>query len=311
MRAFASVATSDGDLEFLAGLLDGTVTLDGLAVDTDLRWMLLRRLVSRGARGEEAIDAELSRDATDAGERHAASCRAAVPTLAAKRETWEALTDGKLTIAMFRATIIGFADPDQAELVEPYRREYFAALPTVWSEWSSAMAQDFVEYGYTIGAVDSSTIAATDAFLATEPAAARRAAPAAGRGPRRGRPRPAQPGPRPRGGELAQGASQGQWKPGHRSGCPGFYVPGHPPGRRLVRTRAGFPAVGRAAIEAPPRPGCQAVWASFHHPVRTRHRSDGARLVGRRRPGQLAVSARGDRAGRSVSTETIFSVEIF
>ncbi len=149
VRAFAAVATSPADLEFLTGLLDGTVSLDGLAIDTDLRWMLLRRLVSRGVRSEEAIDAELARDATDAGERQAAGCRAAIPTLTAKRETWETLTDGKLTIAMFRATIIGFVDPDQPELIHPYRPEYFAALGKIWQEWSSAMAQDFVEYGYT------------------------------------------------------------------------------------------------------------------------------------------------------------------
>ncbi|MGH3246939.1 MAG: ERAP1-like C-terminal domain-containing protein, partial [Trebonia sp.] len=171
VRAFAAVATSPADLEFLAGLLDGTVGLDGLAVDTDLRWALLRRLVSRGACGEEAIDAELSRDATDAGERQAAGCRAAIPTLTAKRETWETLTGGKLTIAMFRATIIGFVDQDQPALVQPYRAEYFAALREVWSEWSSAMAQDFVEYGYLTGAVDETTIAATGAYLAADPEA--------------------------------------------------------------------------------------------------------------------------------------------
>ena len=211
VRAFTAVATSPEDLEFLAGLLDGTVSLDGLAVDTDLRWALLRRLVSRGVRGEDAIDAELSWDATDAGERQAAGCRAAMPTLTAKRETWETLTDGKLTIAMFRATIIGFADPDQPALVQPYRPEYFAALGEVWREWSSAMAQDFVEYGYPICAVDEATIAATDAYLAAEPRAARRAAPPAQRGPRRGRPRPAQPGPRPRGGgPLAKPAGRSE-----------------------------------------------------------------------------------------------------
>jgi aminopeptidase N len=176
VRALTSAATSAGDLEFLAGLLDGAVSLEGLAVDTDLRWALLRRLVSRGVRGEEAIDAELSRDATDAGERQAAGCRAAIPTLTAKRETWETLTGGKLTIAMFRATIIGFADPDQPALVQPYRPEYFAALGEVWRDWSSAMAQDFVEYGYTVGGVGESTIGATDAYLeaAPEPPAALR-----------------------------------------------------------------------------------------------------------------------------------------
>jgi aminopeptidase N len=169
VRALALVAAAPPELEFIAGLLDGTTALDGLAVDTDLRWALLRRLVGQGVRDEEAVDAELSRDATDAGERQAAGCRAAFPTLSAKRETWETLTDGKLTIAMFRATITGFADPDQPTLVEPYRPEFFAALGPVWAEWSSAMAQDYVTYGYTIGAVDEDTIAATDAYLASSP----------------------------------------------------------------------------------------------------------------------------------------------
>ena len=74
VRALALVPGAPEELEFLAGLLDGTTALDGLAVDTELRWALLRRLVSQGVRGEEAVDAELSRDATDAGERQAAGC---------------------------------------------------------------------------------------------------------------------------------------------------------------------------------------------------------------------------------------------
>ena len=48
VRAFAGVASSADDLALLAELLDGTVRLDGLTVDTDLRWALLGRLVSRG-----------------------------------------------------------------------------------------------------------------------------------------------------------------------------------------------------------------------------------------------------------------------
>src|ERR1700722_14586558 len=152
VRAFTGVATSPADLSFLAGLLDGSTVLDGLADDTDLRWTLLRRLVSRQVLGEDAIDAELSSDATDAGERHAGACRAAVPSVTGKRETWETLTEGKLTIAMFRATLAGVADPDQAALTEPYRPEYFAAVGEVWREWSSAMGQDFGGGGYAVWA---------------------------------------------------------------------------------------------------------------------------------------------------------------
>ncbi len=175
-RAFAGVATSGSDLELLAGLLSGATVLDGLVVDTDLRWTLLRRLVSRGAFGAAEIDLELTRDPTDAGERHAATCRAAVPSEAVKRETWETIVGGKLTIAMFRATLGGFSDPDQGSLVQPYRSAYFEAIGDVWREWSSAMAQDFVSAGYQICAVDATTVAVTDEYLAAReaPAALRR-----------------------------------------------------------------------------------------------------------------------------------------
>jgi len=175
-RAFAGVATSAQDLELLSGLLSGAVVVDGLAVDTDLRWNLLRRLVSRGAAGEAEIDAELSADATDAGERHAAACRASVPTAEAKRETWETITGGKLTIAMFRAALLGFIDPDQPSLLHPYRPAFFAAVGDAWREWSATMAQDFAVAGYQLCAVDAETVAATDAYLAEAdpPAALRR-----------------------------------------------------------------------------------------------------------------------------------------
>jgi aminopeptidase N len=168
LRVFVSTATSSSDLTFIAGLLSGDEVLEGLSVDTDLRWALLRRLVSRGVAGEADIAAELTRDATDAGERHSATCRAAIPTAAGKRETWETMLSGKLTIAMFRAVLGGFADPDQDALLTGYRTPYFEAVGPVWHEWSSAMAQDFVEDAYTISAIEPETVTATDAYIAAE-----------------------------------------------------------------------------------------------------------------------------------------------
>jgi aminopeptidase N len=176
VRAFAGVAVSADDLALLAGLLDGSVVLDGLTVDTDLRWSLLGRLVSRGACGNDEIDAELVRDATDAGERHAAACRAAIPTAEAKREAWDTMTGGEQTLATFRATLSGFADPDQPELMEPYREKFFAVVGDIWRDWSSAMAQDFVSGVYTVCAISPETVEATDAYIeaAQPPAALRR-----------------------------------------------------------------------------------------------------------------------------------------
>ncbi len=50
-QALAGVATTAESLDLLAGLLNGSVSVDGLAVDTELRWQLLHRLVSRGLAG--------------------------------------------------------------------------------------------------------------------------------------------------------------------------------------------------------------------------------------------------------------------
>ena len=176
VRAFAGVAISADDLALLAGLLDGSVVLDGLTVDTDLRWSLLWRLVSRGVCGKDEIDVELARDATDAGERHAAACRAAIPTAETKLQAWETLIRGELTIAMFRAVLAGFADPDQPELVEPYPEKYFEVVGDVWRNWSSAMAQDFVSGVYGVCPVSHETVEMTDAYIgaADPPASLRR-----------------------------------------------------------------------------------------------------------------------------------------
>ena len=176
VRAFAGAAVSADDLALLAGLLDGSQVLDGLSVDTDLRWSLLWRLVSRGACGEDEIDAELARDATDAGERHAAACRAAIPTAEAKQQAWETMIGGELALAVFRAVLSGFADPDQPELLAPYREQYFEVVGDVWRNWSSAMAQDFVSGVYAAGPISTETVEMTDAYIraADPPAALRR-----------------------------------------------------------------------------------------------------------------------------------------
>ncbi len=169
---------ADDDLALLARLLDGSVVLDGLTVDTELRWTLLGRLVSRGFRGFGAaeIDAEMARDATDAGERHAAACRAAIPTAEAKQDAWDVLVSGEQALAMFRATLSGFADPDQPALVNPYREKYFAVAGDVWRNWSSAMAQDFISGAYTVCAISEETVRMTDEHIAatSPPAALRR-----------------------------------------------------------------------------------------------------------------------------------------
>lgn len=90
-RCFAKRGVRRQDHEYLNGLLDGTVTLDGLTVDADLRWEILLGLAAAGVADQERIDAEPARDQTASGRRERARCLAARPLPQAKAEVWDAV----------------------------------------------------------------------------------------------------------------------------------------------------------------------------------------------------------------------------
>ncbi len=174
-QALAGVATTAESLDLLAGLLNGSASVDGLAVDTELRWQLLHRLVSRGLAGPDEIEAELDSDRTDAGERHAESCLAAIPTATAKAAAWAKVTSGTLTNATFRAVLRGFTDIDQDELLAPYAARYYEALAGQWLEGATDMAQFFAQVAYPDTVVTQQGIDATDEYIArNDPAPALR-----------------------------------------------------------------------------------------------------------------------------------------
>jgi aminopeptidase N len=164
-QAFASVATSPDDLALLQGLLNGSQTINGLETDTDLRWALLHRLVSRGEAGQEAIDAEHDRDRTDAGDRHALACQASIPEAAAKAQTWAQIVSGELPNASFRAALGGFYSADQENLVAAFAPSYFEVVADLWRSWSNDMAQFFAEHGYPSTVVSQEAIDAAGAYL--------------------------------------------------------------------------------------------------------------------------------------------------
>jgi aminopeptidase N len=164
-QALASLAISQASLDLLAGLLDGSACVDGLAVDTELRWQFLHRLVSRGTAGPEAVEAQLAADLTDAGERHAQTCLASIPTAEAKELAWTAITGGALPNATFRAALRGFADVDQDELLAPYAERFYAALADMWTDGASDMAQFFTKFGYPATVISQQAVDATTGYI--------------------------------------------------------------------------------------------------------------------------------------------------
>jgi aminopeptidase N len=148
VNVFTAVAVSADDLSLLEGILSGEHVIPGLTVDTELRWHLLRRLVSRGSAGEAAIEAERERDRTDAGDRYAQACLAAIPEAASKQATWERMVSGEVPDAVLRSVLSGFCAADQDELLKPYFSKYFDVVGDVWQKWGGMQAQYFVERGY-------------------------------------------------------------------------------------------------------------------------------------------------------------------
>ncbi|TLQ45892.1 aminopeptidase N [Streptomyces marianii] len=165
-RAFAATARTPQQLDLLQALLEGRDSIEGLAVDTELRWAFLERLAATGVYDEEEIAAELARDRTAAGERHAATARAARPTPEAKAEAWESVVEsGALPNAVQEAVIGGFVQTDQRELLAPYTEKYFAAVKGVWESRSHEVAQQIAVGLYPALQVSAETLDATDAWL--------------------------------------------------------------------------------------------------------------------------------------------------
>ncbi|MFD7165147.1 aminopeptidase N [Streptomyces violascens] len=167
-RAFAATARTPQQLDLLQGLLTGTETIEGLAVDTELRWAFVERLAATGVFDEPEIAAELERDRTAAGERHAATARAARPTPEAKAEAWAAVVEGDtLPNAVQEAVIGGFVQTDQRELLAPYSAKFFDAVKGVWESRSHEIAQQIAVGLYPSLLVSQETLDATDAWLAS------------------------------------------------------------------------------------------------------------------------------------------------
>jgi aminopeptidase N len=133
-RLLGWTATTPDQLDFVAGLLDGSAEVPGLAVDTGLRWRLLQRLAATGRAGDAEIDAELARDATDAGGRFALGCRARIPDAEHKAAAWRLVaesTDLGLEDSIEVARSFNMAE--HAHLLAPYAETYFVQLPAIWA----------------------------------------------------------------------------------------------------------------------------------------------------------------------------------
>ncbi|HEX7189725.1 MAG TPA: aminopeptidase N [Actinomycetes bacterium] len=170
LRAYASAAVGDEHLTAVRRYLDGDEVLDGLIIDTDLRWHLLHQLVAAARVDDAAIDQELDRDDTATGRRQAAAALAARPREEAKQEAWASvMDDDELPNAIQTAVIGGFQQVGQLDLLRRFRDPYFASLTDIWDQRTNETAQSIVIGLFPTLLAEQETVDAADGWLSGNP----------------------------------------------------------------------------------------------------------------------------------------------
>ncbi|KQU66492.1 aminopeptidase N [Phycicoccus sp. Root101] len=170
LTAYAAVQRGGADADFLRGLLDGTGSLEGLAVDTEMRWMLLTALAAVGSATEEEIAAEQARDNTSTGRERAARALAARPTAEVKAQAWhDGVEDPSLPNSVVEATGLGFTQALDTELLRPYVERYHDALLDIWESRTHAIAESILVTYYPTVLADQGLLDASQAWLDSHP----------------------------------------------------------------------------------------------------------------------------------------------
>ncbi|BDZ49972.1 aminopeptidase N [Frondihabitans sucicola] len=170
VKFFANIASSAAHGDALQGLVDGSIALAGLEIDTDLRWEILEGLVLVGRAGSSDIDAALAADNTANGAQAAARARATIPTSEAKLAAFASVVDSdELPNAIVRATALGFQHANDPAILAPVVERYFASLTGIWESRSYHIADTLVSGLYPAGLADASLVSASTAWLEANP----------------------------------------------------------------------------------------------------------------------------------------------
>ncbi len=165
-RSYAGAAHSDAALGDLIGLLDGSFTVEGLAVDQDMRWALITALARAGRFGDAEIDAELEVDKTISGKEAAAAARVAQPTPEAKEAGWKAITDPATPNETAREMAFSIFRFGQEDVLEPYLEKFLEAAETLIDTLGFHKASAVLEFGFPKPLGSKATLARLDEWLA-------------------------------------------------------------------------------------------------------------------------------------------------
>ena len=166
VKFFAQFARSDKQLNTVADLLSGKTQMDGLEIDTDLRWELLTALSVGGKATKERIDVELEADNTANGQKAHAAAIAAMPELKSKQEIFDKLVDtDQMSNALVNSASLAFGRVMDTAVLEPFVDQYFSKVLSIWENKSYHMAEYLLVNLYPLAIVNEALANQTEQFL--------------------------------------------------------------------------------------------------------------------------------------------------
>ncbi|MFW7414184.1 aminopeptidase N [Demequina sp. SO4-18] len=173
LKGFARLASTPEHAAHLAALAEGDESLEGLEIDTDLRWDLLAGMAACGEDAEDRVAAALESDPGAIGRRRAAGVRAAAATPEAKREAWESLVrpDTPVPNAVQYEIAQGLARAADPDLMVPLVPTILAELTEYYAANEGFVGKRVATYvfpAWAAGRVDGLD-ATLDAWLADHP----------------------------------------------------------------------------------------------------------------------------------------------
>jgi len=152
------VASSSADEDLLRSWAVGEQLPEGLADDSDFRWVVLCNLARRGAIGPAEIDAALVRDHTMQGNLKSLQAKASAPDVSAKVWAWEQMTgDHGRSNHEMNALATGFWEARDQDVLRPYVARYFTDVPALTGRVGEDALATVAALAYPRHVVEAST----------------------------------------------------------------------------------------------------------------------------------------------------------
>jgi aminopeptidase N len=165
-KAYVGAALAEADASRLRGWLDGVDVPPELAIDAEMRWLIVRRLAVIGVADESMVAAEEVRDPTSNGAQHAAAARTSFPTAEGKAAVCAAISAAEMPpIGILRAMTENFWHAEQLGLSAPFVDQILAALPEIWRTQPSEAAWSITQAMFPALLVSRDTIDRVGAVL--------------------------------------------------------------------------------------------------------------------------------------------------